>query len=156
MNVITESQKGIWSFKGVGFVYVDGMKIAVCGSKRINLGDGAKIRYCEQQIKRVTAEEEYKAVLTVDFVASAAPVDPVVVDVIGARPILYDQSKDGVDLGASFAGPAAPQCSVSEPFKITGIRTADGATEYITKVDSAVHEPPDGPNQVWYLSIPEK
>lgn len=156
MNVISETQSGVWSFKGIGFVYVDGFKIAVCGSKKINLGNGAKVRYCEKQIKRVNEEEEFDAVASVEFATSTGAGDPVVNNAIAARPILYDGVVDGVDLGASFAGPAAPKCTVSEPFKITGVRTADGATEYLSKIDDALHEAPDGPNQIWYLSIPKK
>lgn len=63
MTAIKETLEGTHSFRGVGFIEVNGMLRPVCGSVRINLYQKGTVRYVDKCIVRVPAEEEYVAVI---------------------------------------------------------------------------------------------
>lgn len=54
MKVMNENLKGMVSFRGLGYVEIDGLLMPVCGQEVIDLGNGAEVRYVEQQIVRIT------------------------------------------------------------------------------------------------------
>lgn len=64
MRVITEELSGEHSFRGLGFLKIDGMFTAVCGSKRVNFGRKAHVSWLDEQLKRVPPEKEFVAVFS--------------------------------------------------------------------------------------------
>jgi len=60
-QIVTEQLTGEHSFRGCGFIIVNGFKTAVCGSRRVNFGIRGNVKYIGERITRVPAEEELKA-----------------------------------------------------------------------------------------------
>lgn len=53
MKIISESLKGIVTFRGFGFVMVDGILVPICGQEMIDFGNGAEASYVDVQIKKL-------------------------------------------------------------------------------------------------------
>lgn len=64
MRVMNETLQGIVSFRGLGFVEIDGLLVPVCGQVQMDLGRGSEVRYVAEQIKRLPdAKPTIKAVI---------------------------------------------------------------------------------------------
>jgi len=71
MEIKSDFLKGMHSFRGIGFVEVEGQLIPVCGSEVFNFHSGANVRYLKEQIQMVKAEERRKAVYLVHVNATS-------------------------------------------------------------------------------------
>lgn len=63
--VINRLLKGEHSFRGVGFVEINGLLYPICGSRRFNLSEGDAVRYRVEQLQMVRPEEQREAVVRV-------------------------------------------------------------------------------------------
>jgi len=62
-RIITETLKGVHSFRGCGMIQINELGTMICGSKQFNFGNRGKVRYLEHQIKRVPEETPVKGLL---------------------------------------------------------------------------------------------
>ena len=65
--VRTQLLKGEHSFRGVGFVEIDGMLHAICGSRKFDFAEGTPVRYRSEQVQQVKPEESRNAILRVQL-----------------------------------------------------------------------------------------
>ena len=104
MNVISEQLNGEHSFRGLGYVEIDGLSILVCGSKRLDCGNGNRVRYFDKQIKRVNAEVENRAEWFVTLETGAGFAEPVVIEGETAKPLLFNGFRNRLYMGADIDG----------------------------------------------------
>ena len=123
MNVISETLKGNHSFTGIGILNFDGREIAICGSKQIFCGDGKRVKYVAEMLRRIEPEANRKDMVPVFLTttATATAGDPVVLDPSN-KPLLMFGLVDGVYLGGEYEGAAANVFSLHPGFVLHGIR----------------------------------
>jgi hypothetical protein len=63
--VKTQLLKGEHSFRGLGFVLVNGLNVPICGSKRFQFGEGVQVKWRPRQLELVKPEDEVRAVVPV-------------------------------------------------------------------------------------------
>lgn len=120
MNVISEQLSGLHSFTGVGVLVIDGQELAICGSKQVYLGNGKRVKYLQEQIRRVEPEKERVVVISGLFAgATSTQGEPVYLDV-NLKPVLYFGWLDGVPLGAEIGYTAPTEAAVHPGFVIIG------------------------------------
>lgn len=97
MRVTTEELTGEHSFRGLGFLKIDGMLTAVCGSKRLNFGRKANVSWLDEQLKRVPAEKEFIAVYS--GVMSTGSTQGFIRDANTGAILLTEDTLDGIPRG---------------------------------------------------------
>lgn len=106
MKIISKTLKGMVSFRGLGFVEVNGMHVAVCGSRVINCGVGAAIRWCDLQLMQVPQEQEMEATFYGTFFDAAVASGEVIFQSADNRQCLYLGTLEGLPLGADRSASA--------------------------------------------------
>lgn len=61
--VRTKTLRGEHSFRGAGFVEIDGILYPVCGSRKFDLSVGGTVRYREGQLELVKPEETRRGII---------------------------------------------------------------------------------------------
>jgi len=118
MKIISKNLTGLVSFRGVGFLNVGGLQMAVCGSRPVNCGVGLQVRWCDTQLIQVPFEPEIRATYRVRTRAnSATNEDPLFYDYDTGKDILFQGVKEGLLLGAASDGSTLFQ--VVPPLRLT-------------------------------------
>lgn len=105
MNVISETLKGMHSFRGTGLIQINGQHVGVCGSRVINAGNGCRVKYCAEQLTKCEAEPEFIGVLPVTFISTGVHAgEAPIFDATTGKGVLYSGQQDGLDLGCEDDG----------------------------------------------------
>ena len=115
MKIIQKTLSGPASFRGVGFLKLNGQHIAICGSRLINCAMGSNVLWCDQQLIMVPPEQEYQSTYQVSLAFSTMDEEIIVSDAITGKALLFCGSKEGLILGANADGQS---CIVAPPFKL--------------------------------------
>ena len=102
-------------------MYVDGLRVGVLGSKKLDFGDGKRVKYCEQQIKRVEPEGEFKSTMRVIIEPTITGNGLTSVRNVEGQISLRNGQVDGVSLGTMSDGTIV---AVEQPFVVTGVSVA--------------------------------
>lgn len=101
MTINTETMKGKISFRGLGFILLNGMNVAICGSRQVDCGYGAEVKWIDGQLIKVPVEPEIRATYVASFDDAAGATGDPVFSVVGG-PTLYLGRSEGLLLGADY------------------------------------------------------
>lgn len=155
MNVINESLKGTHSFEGVGLVQVNGVDHGCVGVRTFDFGLGGKVKYFDNQIKRIAAQRERFGTIAVIPAAASTSYGDVAFMAGDGKPILYYQYKEGLEGGGEIDTLIPGGIIVHPEFVLIGI-LATGEKEIVsgalsTAATHSAYEPNRGP--FFYLRV---
>jgi len=107
------------SFRGLGYVEINGILMPVCGSRRFNVGRNAKVRWLDEQIERAKAEEERKAVFEVycQLTDPTSTVRLATGRVTGGKVLLQQGYEEGLPRGIVFDNTLVDGYWLCPPFR---------------------------------------
>lgn len=106
MKVISEQLSKVNSFRGLGFLELNGVLYAVCGSRQFDFGTRATARWIDGCLTLLkTVEPEMRATYLVGSVAVAAGSGEAAVFDPDGKPIMYSGALEGIPFGASAGDP---------------------------------------------------
>ena len=121
MAVRSITKAGQVSFRGLGWVKVDGILYPVCGSRAFNLSATSSVIYKPSQLEMVPLEEERKGMFPV-FVTFFSPSSEIRLCEDGVnqlgRVLLNEEWEDGIPGGVQYIAAFSDAYSLIGPFKL--------------------------------------
>jgi len=106
MKIISETLSGVRSFRGLGFLRIEGILYPVCGSRQFDLGSGSNVAYLDEQIKRLETVEPTQLATFIGRLISGNTANGFfgLVDRFNNRPLLGFGSIESIPLGLFALG----------------------------------------------------
>lgn len=103
MKIINKTLSGKISFRGLGFVKVNDLHVAICGSRAIECGVGSVLQWMDEQIEQVPPEPEIRATFGGTFDDAAVEGDAFFISSDKKRRLIVG-SMEGLMLGVERNG----------------------------------------------------
>lgn len=159
MQVISENLKGEHSFRGIGIVVIEGIDYAICGSRKLNFGDGQRTKYVGEMIRRVDAEPDRigHVRVVISGVGTSGEGLPVLTENNTGKVILFSGEIEGVPLGGEIDQLNVGSFQIHPGFKLIGYKGASFETYELSSGDTGTFLPAEtlyGP--YFYLTLSER